>query len=480
MATLQAIELVKHMSDVRLCVGRCRMEGTQFGACWHPRARALVVMLAPSPTLAACPPSACPAAKHGAPVAPRRTLGDPFGQEPARRVSGQGCPDGARSAGNRGGACAWTCPRCTSSPSATAACPLRSDPLGQEEELQWVRPWSEEERRIFADKFLQYSKDFAKIALYLPARSVQEVVRHYYTTQRSDEFAQTRRKYLLRKRREQVGRDAAARGSMWAGCVGRGGRCCSAPAPPPTRTHSHTLTPLLLCPCAVRPSPSSADRVQPAPAPVHGHDHDHPRDDGHRRRGRRQPGARGERVCTRGGAPVILQDAHCCDPRPPAPPLHAQRSGRSRSRGVLTSAASAPALMAIAAQPVHPAPPARGGTGKRRARRPAAAVKPPYADLGACESQRQSPAAHACLARSLGAHALAVQATRWHGARASRWGLRLWTRTARRAWTTRRAAATPPGCRLPALLGARAAHPTPPATTASARLSGAWLTAAAW
>ena len=320
MATLQAIELVKHMSDVRLCVGRCRMEGTQFGACWHPRARALVVMLAPSPTLAACPPSACPAAKHGAPVAPRRTLGDPFGQEPARRVSGQGCPDGARSAGNRGGACAWTCPRCTSSPSATAACPLRSDPLGQEEELQWVRPWSEEERRIFADKFLQYSKDFAKIALYLPARS----------------------------------------------------------------------------------------------------------------------------------------------------------------RGVLTSAASAPALMAIAAQPVHPAPPARGGTGKRRARRPAAAVKPPYADLGACESQRQSPAAHACLARSLGAHALAVQATRWHGARASRWGLRLWTRTARRAWTTRRAAATPPGCRLPALLGARAAHPTPPATTASARLSGAWLTAAAW
>ena len=51
-------------------------------------------------------------------------------------------------------------------------------------------------------------QDFAKIATYLPARSVQEVVRHYYTTQRSDEFAQTRRKYLLRKRREQVGGSA--------------------------------------------------------------------------------------------------------------------------------------------------------------------------------------------------------------------------------------------------------------------------------
>ena len=54
-------------------------------------------------------------------------------------------------------------------------------------------------------------QDFAKIQAHLPQRSVQEVVSLYYAIQHTDEFSHTRRKYLLRKRREQV-RRAGVRG----------------------------------------------------------------------------------------------------------------------------------------------------------------------------------------------------------------------------------------------------------------------------
>ncbi|PRW20913.1 hypothetical protein C2E21_8607 [Chlorella sorokiniana] len=81
---------------------------------------------------------------------------------------------------------------------------LISDPEADEEASWYVRPWTEEERKVFADKFLLHHKDFPKIATFLPGRTVQEVVRLYYAIQRTDEFSQTRRKYLLRKRREQT------------------------------------------------------------------------------------------------------------------------------------------------------------------------------------------------------------------------------------------------------------------------------------
>jgi hypothetical protein len=48
------------------------------------------------------------------------------------------------------------------------------------------------------------AQEFAKIQAHLPQRTVQEVVALYYAIQHTDEFAHTRRKYLLRKRREQV------------------------------------------------------------------------------------------------------------------------------------------------------------------------------------------------------------------------------------------------------------------------------------
>lgn len=87
---------------------------------------------------------------------------------------------------------------------------LVQDPMGDAAQRKLVRPWSVEERALFADKFLVHHKDFQRIAQHLPDRTVPEVVRHYYAIQRDDSFAHTRRKYQLRKRRDKAEENAAA------------------------------------------------------------------------------------------------------------------------------------------------------------------------------------------------------------------------------------------------------------------------------
>ena len=74
-----------------------------------------------------------------------------------------------------------------------------------------VRPWSKREKDIFAEKFLSYHKDFARIALYLPSRTIPEIIKFYYAVQRSQEFEVTRRKWQLRKRREKAEESALQR-----------------------------------------------------------------------------------------------------------------------------------------------------------------------------------------------------------------------------------------------------------------------------
>jgi hypothetical protein len=81
---------------------------------------------------------------------------------------------------------------------------LVSDPLAEFEMDEVVRPWSQREKDIFAERFLLYHKDFVRIGKYLPNRTVPEIVKFFYSVQRSEEFEITRRKWQLRKRREKT------------------------------------------------------------------------------------------------------------------------------------------------------------------------------------------------------------------------------------------------------------------------------------
>jgi hypothetical protein len=85
---------------------------------------------------------------------------------------------------------------------------LVCDPVKEMQIHSWTRPWNEEEKEIFAEKFLTYHKDFVRIASFLPERTIPEVIRHYYAVQRSDDFELTRRKYQLKKRRDRAEENA--------------------------------------------------------------------------------------------------------------------------------------------------------------------------------------------------------------------------------------------------------------------------------
>lgn len=104
---------------------------------------------------------------------------------------------------------------------------LLKNPSKEFENDEIVRPWSKREKDIFAEKFLLYHKDFARIASYLPSRTIPEIIKFYYAVQRSQEFEVTRRKWQLRKRREKAEESALQRtgtvssmGSLPGGAIG--------------------------------------------------------------------------------------------------------------------------------------------------------------------------------------------------------------------------------------------------------------------
>lgn len=78
---------------------------------------------------------------------------------------------------------------------------LIRDPLKERENELRSRPWEEDEIKIFKEKYLLHTKDFRKIASFLPGRTSQDCVMFYYRNQKSEEFAHVRRKQQLKKRR---------------------------------------------------------------------------------------------------------------------------------------------------------------------------------------------------------------------------------------------------------------------------------------
>ena len=75
------------------------------------------------------------------------------------------------------------------------------DPKAELEREERTLMWDSKEKDIFLEKFMQYPKDFRKIATFLPHRTTADCVVFYYKNQKGDEFSLVRRKQLLKKRR---------------------------------------------------------------------------------------------------------------------------------------------------------------------------------------------------------------------------------------------------------------------------------------
>ena len=76
------------------------------------------------------------------------------------------------------------------------------DFVKHEEEINHVNPWTDVEKCIFLDRFLQHPKDFRKIASFLKNKTTRDCVAFYYDSKQSIPYKKALREHLQRKKRK--------------------------------------------------------------------------------------------------------------------------------------------------------------------------------------------------------------------------------------------------------------------------------------
>ncbi|XP_022245762.1 uncharacterized protein LOC106462725 isoform X3 [Limulus polyphemus] len=74
------------------------------------------------------------------------------------------------------------------------------DPMAEYQQRQLLNMWTDHEKEIFREKYLQHPKNFVFIASYLERKSVNDCVQYYYLSKKSENYKQLLRKHTVRKR----------------------------------------------------------------------------------------------------------------------------------------------------------------------------------------------------------------------------------------------------------------------------------------
>lgn len=77
---------------------------------------------------------------------------------------------------------------------------LVEDMSQEYKEKQLLNIWTDQEKEIFREKYLQHPKNFSLIASYLERKSVADCVQYYYLTKKNEKYKQLLRKHSVRKR----------------------------------------------------------------------------------------------------------------------------------------------------------------------------------------------------------------------------------------------------------------------------------------
>ncbi|XP_050409847.2 nuclear receptor corepressor 1 isoform X2 [Patella vulgata] len=78
---------------------------------------------------------------------------------------------------------------------------LMEDPMAEYKESQALIKWTEQEKQIFKEKYLQHPKNFVHISTFLQKKSVPEVIQFYYQSKKKENYKQLLRKQNMKKRR---------------------------------------------------------------------------------------------------------------------------------------------------------------------------------------------------------------------------------------------------------------------------------------
>lgn len=79
---------------------------------------------------------------------------------------------------------------------------LLENPIEDFNDLKLVNIWTEQEKDIFREKFLQHPKNFGLIASYLERKSVADCVQYYYLSKKRENYKQLLRRHVKKRTRK--------------------------------------------------------------------------------------------------------------------------------------------------------------------------------------------------------------------------------------------------------------------------------------
>lgn len=85
-----------------------------------------------------------------------------------------------------------------------------TDPVSVYKELTYLNVWTNSEKEIFKEKFLQSPKNFGLIASYLERKSVMDCVQYYYSSKKRENYKQLLRKNAKKRTRALAKQQQAA------------------------------------------------------------------------------------------------------------------------------------------------------------------------------------------------------------------------------------------------------------------------------
>jgi hypothetical protein len=99
------------------------------------------------------------------------------------------------------------------------------DPLQETYKQRQVNPWSDIEKCIFLDRFLQHPKEFKKIASFLKNKSVHDCIAFYYDSKKTVSYKRALREHFKRKKRsrDSVKWEATIQAAISVGATVRAG-----------------------------------------------------------------------------------------------------------------------------------------------------------------------------------------------------------------------------------------------------------------
>ncbi len=84
------------------------------------------------------------------------------------------------------------------------------DPLREYEERKFLNTWTESEKEIFKEKFLQHPKNFGQIGQFLERKTVADCVQYYYLSKKTENYKQLMRRVKVRRGKRTAAQQPSA------------------------------------------------------------------------------------------------------------------------------------------------------------------------------------------------------------------------------------------------------------------------------